>query len=104
MGRLVVAENCRWLESLVFMPQVFMPQAYVNEYYITKMWRETYKDGNKHVQEMMGWPRLNTLAVLPPPWRRGNPERPSNYARRKRRNESGSSKTTLTRHIRIMTC
>lgn len=79
-------------------------EAYVNEYYTTKKWRETYKDGIKPVQGMMLWPRLNRLAVLPPPWRRGNPGRPSNYARRKGRNESGSSKTTLTRRKRVITC
>ncbi|KAJ0247264.1 hypothetical protein HA466_0166960 [Hirschfeldia incana] len=79
-------------------------EAYVNEYYTTKKWRETYKDGIKPVQGMVLWPRLNRLAVLPPPWRRGNPGRPSNYARRKGRNESGSSKTTLTRQKRVITC
>lgn len=79
-------------------------EAYANEYYTTKKWRETYKDGIKPVQGMMLWPRLNRLAVLPPPWRRGNPERPSNYARRKGRNEYGSSKTTLTRRKRVITC
>ncbi|RID74972.1 hypothetical protein BRARA_B02045 [Brassica rapa] len=79
-------------------------EAYVNEYYTTQKWRETYKDGIKPVQGMMLWPRLNRLAVLPPPWRRGNPGRPSNYARRKGRNEFGSSKTMLTRRKRVMTC
>ena len=79
-------------------------EAYVNEYYTTRKWRETNKDGIKSVQGMMLWPWLNRLAVLPPPWRRGNPGRPSNYARRKGRNESGSSKTMLTRRKRVMTC
>ncbi|XP_010462653.1 PREDICTED: uncharacterized protein LOC104743244 [Camelina sativa] len=50
---------------------------YVSDYYTKKRWRETYLDGIRPVQGMPLWPRLNWLPVLPPPWRRGNPERPS---------------------------
>ncbi|KAG7560858.1 Zinc finger SWIM-type [Arabidopsis thaliana x Arabidopsis arenosa] len=64
---------------------------YVSDYYTKLRWRETYRDGIRPVQGMPLWPTLNRLAVLPPPWRRGNAGRPSNYARRKGRNETASS-------------
>ncbi|XP_010506977.1 PREDICTED: uncharacterized protein LOC104783531 [Camelina sativa] len=67
---------------------------YASDYYTKKRWRETYLDGIRTVQGMPLWPRLNKLPVLPPPWRRGNPGRPSNHARRKGRNESSSSSNT----------
>ncbi|XP_024014292.1 uncharacterized protein LOC112088232 [Eutrema salsugineum] len=81
-------------------------ESYVNDFYTTRMWLETYKDGIKPVQGMPLWPRLNKLPVLPPPWRRGNPGRPSNYARKKGRNETAasSSKKKLSCKRRIMTC
>ncbi|CAA7044351.1 unnamed protein product [Microthlaspi erraticum] len=79
---------------------------YVNDYYTTRMWQETYRRGIKPVEGMKVWPRLNRLPVLPPPWRKGNPGRPSNYARKKGKNESASksSKTKLSRALRVMTC
>ena len=79
---------------------------YVNEYYTRIRWRVTYRDGIRPVQGMPLWPRLNRLPVLPPPWRRGNPGRPPNFARRKGRNESSSSSNTnkMSREKRIMTC
>ena len=79
---------------------------YVGEYYTKIMWRETYKDGIRPVQGMPLWPRTNRLAVLPPPWRRGISGRPSNYARRKGRNEiaSASNKNKISRVGRIITC
>ncbi|CAE5956863.1 unnamed protein product [Arabidopsis arenosa] len=79
---------------------------YVNDYYTKLRWRETYRDGIRPVQGMPLWPRLQKLPVLPPPWRRGNSGRPSNYARRKGRNESAASsnKNKMSREKRIMTC
>ncbi|CAA7031227.1 unnamed protein product [Microthlaspi erraticum] len=81
-------------------------QDYVHEYYTTIMWRKTYKDGIEPVQGMQLWPRLNKLPVLPPPWRKGNPGRPSNYARKKGKYETSSSSnnTKLTRLLRVITC
>ncbi|XP_010507263.1 PREDICTED: uncharacterized protein LOC104783859 [Camelina sativa] len=78
----------------------------VNDYYTKKKWRETYLDGIRLVQGMPLWPRLNRLPVFPPPWRMGNPRRPSNHDRRKGRNESLSSSNTkkMSRAKRIMTC
>ncbi|XP_023634337.1 uncharacterized protein LOC111829475 [Capsella rubella] len=78
---------------------------YVVEYYTQKRWVETYRDGIRPVQGMPLWPRMNRLPVLPPSWRRGNPGRPSTYARRKGRNESSSSSTNkMSRAKRVMTC
>lgn len=78
---------------------------YVNDFYTVQRWQATYKDGIKPVEGMQLWPRLNRLPVLPPPWRNGNPGRPSNYARRKGQYEAAaSSKTKLNRAGRIMTC
>ncbi|XP_010424660.1 PREDICTED: uncharacterized protein LOC104709800 [Camelina sativa] len=77
---------------------------YVNACYTRIRWKETYMDGIRPVQGMKLWPRLNRLTVLPPPWRRGNPGRPSNYARRKGRNESSSSSNKMSREKRVMTC
>jgi len=81
-------------------------ESYVNDYYTRNRWRETYFRGIKHVQGMPLWGRLNSLPVLPPPWRRDNAGRPSNYARRKRRNEvaSSSNPNKMSREKRIMTC
>lgn len=52
------------------------------------------------------WSEMKRLCVLPPPWRLDNPGRPSNYARRKRINETTSSanKTKLTQEKRVMSC
>ncbi|KAG7595032.1 MULE transposase domain [Arabidopsis thaliana x Arabidopsis arenosa] len=81
-------------------------ESYVNDYYTRNRWRETYFRGIRPVQGMPLWGRLNRLPVLPPPWRRGNAGRPSNYARRKGRNEvaSSSNPTKMSREKRIMTC
>jgi len=78
---------------------------YVVDWYTTQRWQQTYKDGIAPVQGKILWPRVNRFGVLPPPWRRGNPGRPNNYARRKGRNEAASSSiTTLSRLHRVMTC
>lgn len=79
---------------------------YVSDYYKTKTWQETYKNRIRPVQGMLVWPRLNRLPVLPPPWRNGDPGRPSNYARKKGRYETAasSSNTRLSRALRVMTC
>ncbi|XP_010445242.1 PREDICTED: uncharacterized protein LOC104727881 [Camelina sativa] len=78
---------------------------YVSDYYTKIRWRETYREGIRPVKGMPLWPRLNRLLVLPPPWRRGNPGRPSNYVRRKGKNESSSSSNNkMSRARRIMTC
>ncbi|XP_010445762.1 PREDICTED: uncharacterized protein LOC104728487 [Camelina sativa] len=74
---------------------------YVVEWYTTRMWQLTYADGIAPVQGNLLWPRVNRLGVLPPPWRRGNPGRPSNHARRKSQFESA---TKLSRVNRVMTC
>ncbi|CAD5320933.1 unnamed protein product [Arabidopsis thaliana] len=79
---------------------------YVSDYYTKVRWRETYRDGIRPVQGMPLWPRMSRLPVLPPPWRRGNPGRQSNYARKKGRYEAASSsnKNKMSRANRIMTC
>ncbi|KAG7554561.1 Zinc finger SWIM-type [Arabidopsis suecica] len=79
---------------------------YVSDYYTKVRWRETYRDGIRPVQGMSLWPRMSRLPVLPPPWRRGNPGRQSNYARKKGRYETASSsnKNKMSRANRIMTC
>ncbi|KAJ0262744.1 MULE transposase domain-containing protein [Hirschfeldia incana] len=79
---------------------------YVSDYYKTKTWQETYKTGIRPVQGMLLWPRLNRLPILPPPWRNGDPGRPSNYARKKGRYETAasSSNTRLSRALRVTTC
>jgi len=78
---------------------------YVVDWYTTQRWQQTYKDGIAPVQGKILWPRVNRFGVLPPPWRRGNPGRPNNYARRKGRNEAASSSITrLSRLHRVMTC
>jgi len=79
---------------------------YVSDYYTKVRWRETYRDGIRPVQGMPLWPRMSRLPVLPPPWRRGNPGRQSNYARKKGRYETASSsnKNKMSRANRIMTC
>ena len=81
-------------------------ESYVNDYYTRNRWRETYFRGIRPVQGMPLCGRLNRLPVLPPPWRRGNTGRPSNYARRKGRNEvaSSSNPNKMSREKRIMTC
>jgi len=79
---------------------------YVSDYYTKVRWRETYLKGIRPVQGMPLWCRTNRLPVLPPPWRRGNAGRPSNYARRKGRNEAAapSNPNKMSREKRIMTC
>ncbi|XP_010497305.1 PREDICTED: uncharacterized protein LOC104774383, partial [Camelina sativa] len=74
---------------------------YVFEWYTTRMWQLTYADGIAPVQGKLLWPRVNRLGVLPPPWRRGNPGRPSNHDRRKSQFESA---TKLSHVNRVMTC
>lgn len=58
------------------------------------------------VQGHLLCPRINRLGVLPPPSRKGNPGRPSNYHGKKERNEnvSSSSSTKLSCMHRVMTC
>ncbi|XP_010446237.1 PREDICTED: uncharacterized protein LOC104729034 [Camelina sativa] len=63
---------------------------YVVDWYTTRMWRETYKDGIHPVQGQSEWPRMNRIGVFPPPYRKGNPGRLNNHARRKGRYESAS--------------
>ncbi|KAG7582712.1 Transposase MuDR plant [Arabidopsis suecica] len=63
---------------------------FVSDWYTTRMWQLTYADGIEPVQGQMEWPRMNRLGVLPPPWRKGNPGRPNNHARRKERNQGMS--------------
>ena len=78
---------------------------YVVDWYTAHMWKLTYYDGIAPVQGKLLWPRVNRLGVLPPPWRRGNPGRPNNHARRKSLFEaSSSSATMLSREHRVMTC
>ncbi|CAE6119769.1 unnamed protein product [Arabidopsis arenosa] len=78
---------------------------YVADWYTARMWELTYYDGIGPVQGKLLWPRVNRLGVLPPPWRRGNPGRPNNHARRKSLFETASSSSTqLSREHRVMTC
>jgi len=79
---------------------------YVSKFYTKVIWRKTYKDGISLVQGMPLWPKTNRLPVLPPPWTKGNVGRPSNYVRRKGRNETSSSsnKNKMPLQKRIMTC
>lgn len=79
---------------------------FVIDWYTKERWQQTYKYGIQPVQGMRMWPIVNRLGVLPPPWRRGNPGRPSNYARRKGRYEVASSSTDsrLSRINCIITC
>ncbi|XP_010474442.1 PREDICTED: uncharacterized protein LOC104753967 [Camelina sativa] len=81
-------------------------QDYVVNWYTTRMWRASYKDGIQPVQDQLEWPRMNRLGVLPPPWRKGNPGRPNNHARRKGMYESSSSSsnTRVANNERVMTC
>lgn len=76
---------------------------YVRDWFTVAKWQQTYTLGIKPVEGRKMWPRQNRLPVLPPPWRKGNPGRPSNYERKKGRNET-ASKTKMSRDHRVMTC
>ncbi|WZZ49432.1 hypothetical protein YC2023_049539 [Brassica napus] len=71
--------------------------------YTTSKWRETYSYGIRPVNGMIEWPQTNTLGVIPPPNRNGNPGRPKNHDRKKGANETLST-TKLSRVNRVMTC
>ncbi|CAL9248857.1 unnamed protein product [Arabidopsis halleri] len=79
---------------------------FVSDWYTTRMWQLTYADGIEPVQGQMEWPRMNRLGVMPPPWRKGNPGRPNNHARKKGRYESktATTSTRISRKDRIITC